>query len=170
MTVTTAGLAPGRRQAPRQRVLAAALAISVALNLCVVAGAVWNKVNAPAPPMTTSERLHRLADSLELTPQQRIAFDAYVATMISRGERMRQDVEPMMDVAWAEVAKPDADQTRVQQLLDDAGNRRRAFQHEAVAATLSLLATLTPEQRAKFIADERVYHAALRRRHADEAR
>jgi Spy/CpxP family protein refolding chaperone len=76
----------------------------------------------------------------------------------------------MMDSAWDELAKPDADPARVIQLLDDAGNRRRAYQHEAVTATLSLLAILTPEQRTKFIADEREHIAAMRRRHADEAR
>jgi Spy/CpxP family protein refolding chaperone len=168
MSVTTAGLTRAR-QAPRQRALAAVLAISVALNLCVVAGAVWSRYNAPAPPQTASERFHRLADSLELTPQQRVAFDAYTAAMVARGDRMRQDVEPAMEAAWAELAKSDADQARVSQLLDDAGNRRRAFQHEAVAATMSLLATLSPEQRAKFVNSERAYHSALRRRRADEA-
>jgi Spy/CpxP family protein refolding chaperone len=105
-----------------------------------------------------------------LTSQQRVAFDNYVAAMAARGERMRQDVEPMMDAAWAEIAKPDADPARVLQLLDDAGNRRRAFQHEAVAETLTLMATLTPEQRAKFIADEREHFSTLRRRRAEEQR
>ena len=169
MSVTTAGMRRDRRE-PRQRALAAVLAISVALNLCVVAGVVWSRYNAPAPPPTISERFHRLGDSLTLTPPQRVAFDAYVAAMAARGERMRQEVEPMMEAAWGEIAKPDADEAHVLQLLDDAGNRRRAFQHEAVDATLTLLATLNPEQRAKFVAAERSYHAALRRRRADEAR
>jgi len=169
MSVTTAGVTRAW-QAPRQRVLAAALAISVALNLCVVAGAVWSRYTAPVPPQTASERFHRLADSLDLTPQQRVAFDAYVAAMVARGDRMRQDVEPAMEAAWGELAKPDADQARVLQLLDDAGSRRRTYMREAVGATLSLLATLTPDQRAKFIANERAFHAAQRRRHADEAR
>jgi Spy/CpxP family protein refolding chaperone len=169
MTVATAGLPP-QTWKPRQRMLAAALAISVALNLCVVAGAVWNRTAAPAPATTVSERFHRLADSLDLTPPQRVAFDAYVTTMVARGDRMRQEVDPMMDSAWAEFAKPDAVPARVLQLLDDAGNRRLAFQHEAVTATLSLLATLTPEQRAKFVSAERAFHTAQRRRHADESR
>jgi len=167
MSVTTAGMTR-RARLPRRRVLAAILAVSLALNLCVVAGAVWSRLHAP--PQTTSERFHRLADSLNLTSQQRVAFDNYVAAMAARGERMRQDVEPMMDAAWAEIAKPDADPARVLQLLDDAGNRRRAFQHEAVAETLTLMATLTPEQRAKFIADEREHFSTLRRRRAEEQR
>jgi Spy/CpxP family protein refolding chaperone len=168
MSATTAGISEPRRPS-RNRSLVAVLAVSVALNLCVVAGVVWSRVNAPAP-LTTSERFHRLADTLDLTPTQRTAFDNYVAAMIARGDRLRQDVEPTLDAAWSEIGKPDADQARVLQLLDEAGDKRRAFQHEAVGETVSLLATLTPEQRAKFIAAERAFHAAQRRRRADEAR
>lgn len=169
MSVTAAGVSRGRRP-PRNRALAAILAISIALNICVVAGAVWSRMNVPPPLRTISERFHRLGNTLDLTPPQRVTFDNYVAAMAARGDRMRQAVEPTLDAAWAEMAKPDADQERVMHLLDDAGNQRRAFQHEAVDATLTLLTALTPDQRAKFIAAERAFHAAQRRRRADESR
>jgi uncharacterized membrane protein len=168
MTVTTASVPP-RTGAPRNRTLAAILAVSIALNICVVAGAVWSRVNAPAPP-TMTDRFYRLAETLDLNPPQRIAFDAYVAATIARGERVRREIEPMMDAAWKEIAKPDADQAQVMQLLDQASDRRRESQHEAVGATLTLLASLTSDQRAKFVAGERSFHAAQRRRHASEAR
>jgi Spy/CpxP family protein refolding chaperone len=142
----------------------------VALNLCVVAGVVWSRLHVPPPAQTLSERFHRLADTLDLTPQQRVAFDHYVAELTARGDRMRQEVDPTMDAAWTELAKPDADSARVLQLLDDAGNRRRAFMHDALTETASLLATLSPEQRAKFIAAQREHFAAERRRHAEESR
>jgi hypothetical protein len=83
---------------------------------------------------------------------------------------MRKDVEPIMDAAWGELAKPDASQARVLQLLDDAGNQRRSFMHDAVGATLSLLTTLTPDQRAKFLTEEREFRAAQRRHRAEESR
>ena len=168
MTVTTAGMT--RDRTPRYRLLVALLAVSVALNLCVIAGAVWSQVHPPPRPPGFSERFHRLADTLGLTPEQRVAFDRYVADMAARGDRMHQEVEPMMDAAWGEIAKPDADQAQVLKLLDDASARRRAFLHDAVGATMSLLATLTPDQRAKFLAEEREFRVAQRRRHADEAR
>jgi Spy/CpxP family protein refolding chaperone len=170
MSVTTAGL--GRRSdgITRQRLLIAILAISVALNLCVVAGALWSRLHAPPFPPTFSERLRHVADTLDLTPTQRVAYDRYIADMTARGEQMRQQLDPMFDAAWAEIAKPDADQARVMQLFDDASNHRRAFMHDAVASTLSLLATLTPEQRAKFLADEREFRLAQRHRHAAESR
>jgi Spy/CpxP family protein refolding chaperone len=170
MSITTADALRGGWRLPRGRVLAAILAVSIALNLCVVAGVVWTRLHAPPAPQTVSERFQRLAQALELTPPQRVAFDGYVAAMVARGDRLRREVDPMLEAAWSEIAKPDADQARVLQLLDDAGNRRRGFQRDAVTATLSLLATLTPDQRAKFIASERAFHAAQRRRRADEAR
>ena len=169
MSVTTAGVSQ-RRSLPRRRLLTAILAVSVALNVCVIAGAVWSRLHPPPPPPTFTERFHRLEDNLGLTGDQRVAFDRYVADMSARGEQMRHTVEPMMEAAWAELAKPGADQGRVLQLLDDATNQRRSFQQQAVTATLSLLATLTPDQRAKFVANEREFHAAQRRRHAEEAR
>ena len=169
MSVTTAGMSH-RSDGSRHRLLVAVLAISVALNICVVAGALWGKLHAPPTPPTFTERFQRLEDSLDLTAAQRTAFDSYVNGMAARGDQARRTVEPMMDAVWAEVAKPDADQTRVLQLLDDANNQRRTYQQQAVTATLSLLATLTPEQRVKFIASEREFRAALRRRHAEESR
>jgi Spy/CpxP family protein refolding chaperone len=142
----------------------------VALNLCVVAGVVWNRLHVPAPTPTFTERLHRIENSLDLTPDQRAGFDRYIADMTARSDQMRRTLEPMLDAAWGEFAKPDASQARVQQLLDDASTHRRGFQQQAVTATFSLLATLTPEQRAKFVAAEREFHAAQRRRHAEEQR
>lgn len=166
---TTAGMSR-RRGAPGQRLLVAVLAVSVALNVCVVAGAVWSRIHAPAPAPNFSERLHRIENSLDLTPEQRAGFDRYIADMTARSDQMRHTLEPMMDSAWTEFAKPNADQNRVLQLLDDAAAKRHGFQQQAVSATFSLLATLTPKQRAKFVAAEREFHAAQRQRHAEEAR
>jgi Spy/CpxP family protein refolding chaperone len=169
MSVTAADMSH-RRDLPRRRLLTAILAVSVALNICVIAGALWSRLHPPPPPPTFTQRFHRLEDTLDLNADQRAAFDRYIADMSARGEQMRHTIEPMMDAAWAELAKPDTDQARVLQLLDDASNQRHTFQQQAVTATLSLLATLTPEQRSKFVANEREFHAALRRRHAEEAR
>jgi len=168
MTAATAGVGPSRRLS-RPRWLGALLAISVALNLCFVGGAVWTRFHAPAPS-TTSERFQRLAQTLNLSPPQQAAFDQYVAAILARGNRLRQATEPLMDEAWEEIAKPQPDQARVLQLLDEASGRRHDFQHEAVASTLSLLASLTPEQRAKFLADEHDRRLSLRRRRAEETR
>jgi Spy/CpxP family protein refolding chaperone len=66
-------------------------------------------------------------------------------------QQMRETVEPMMNAAWAELAKPDADQGTAARLFDEAGQARRSLQRELLAPTLAFLATLSPEQRAKFV-------------------
>jgi uncharacterized membrane protein len=168
MTTATAGMRPSRRSS-RPGLIAALLAVSVALNLCLVGGAVWTRYKAPAI-VTTSERFHRLGQSLNLSPPQQAVFDQYVADMLARNNRVRLATEPLMDEAWADIAKPNPDQTKVLQLLDDFSSQRREVWHESVAATLSLLATLTPEQKAKFLADEQERRLAARHRRAEESR
>jgi Spy/CpxP family protein refolding chaperone len=168
MTTATAGMTRSGRW-PRPRLIVALLAVSVALNMCFVAGAAWTRLKAPAL-VTTSERFHRLAKSLDLTPEQQTAFDQYVASVIARTNRIRLATEPLMDEAWAEIAKPSPDQAKVLLLLDDFSNQRRETWHETIRATLSLLATLTPEQKAKFVADEKERRLAARRRRAVESR
>jgi Spy/CpxP family protein refolding chaperone len=168
MTVTTADVNHGRGVS-RQRLLASALAISVALNLCVVAGALWSRYSVPEP-MTASERFHKLEASLNLNDEQRQAFEAYVAATRARTAQLRKDIEPLIDASWNEIAKPQADEAAILRALTDASSRWRTSQRDTIQATLALLATLSPDQRATFIADERERRAALRRRHADEAR
>jgi Spy/CpxP family protein refolding chaperone len=64
---------------------------------------------------------------------------------------MREAVEPLDANAWSELAKPDADDAKVMQLFDQAGDQRRAFRRELGTATFTFLAKLSPEQRAKFV-------------------
>jgi Spy/CpxP family protein refolding chaperone len=168
MTAAAAGMRPSSRLS-RPRLIAALLAISVALNLCFIAGATWSRLK-PATIVTTSERFHRLAQTLDLSPQQQDAFDQYVATLIARNNRVRLATEPLMDEAWAEVARPNPDQARVFQLLDEFSTQRHETWHETVIATLALLATLTPEQKAKFLAAENGWRMAGRHRRAAESR
>ena len=66
-------------------------------------------------------------------------------------QQMHDAVEPLMSDAWSELAKPDTDEVTVTRLFDQAAQTRRSFQHELIPTTLSFLATLSPEQRAKFV-------------------
>ena len=168
MTTSAVGIAE-RLRPQRPRILASVLAVSVALNLFFVGGALWTRLHAPQP-LTASERFHKLGQSLNLSPPQQTAFDQYVAALVSRNNRVRQATEPLMDEAWAEIAKPDPDQAKVLQLLDDFSAQRREVMHQAVGATLSFLAILTPEQKEKFLADEHERRLAARRRRAEEMR
>jgi uncharacterized membrane protein len=139
------------RGATRHPLLWAALTLSLVLNLCFVAGALWIRVQAPALPASPAERLQRVGAELALDPEQRQAFERYSENVRSHMQQIRETVEPLMSAAWSELAKPDADQATASRMFDEAGQARRSLQRELLAPTLSFLATLSPEQRAKFV-------------------
>jgi hypothetical protein len=132
--VTVASMAA--RGGVRQHLFWLVLTLSLALNLCFVAGALWIRFHGPPLPIYPEERLQQIEPELALNPQQKQAFDIYAHTVRVRMQSMRDAIEPLIGNAWSELAKPDADETRVMQLA---------------TTTLSFLATLSPEQRAKFV-------------------
>jgi Spy/CpxP family protein refolding chaperone len=165
VSVVTAGRtgAGGRRS----RLWIALVAVSLVLNLCFIAGAVWSRLHPPAGRLDLAERYRQMAAQLDLDSQQRAAFDRYVAAIRSRGEQMRQETDPLMSAAWDELAKPKPDTARVEQLFDEAGEKRRAMQHETTSQTVNLLGALSPAQRAKFVSIMHEWRAAWRQRAAN---
>jgi uncharacterized membrane protein len=139
------------RSGPGRHVLQVALALSLVLNLFFVVGALWIRVHAPVPPMTPQQHLHQMAQELGLDAQQSRAFTDYSKTMSERLQEMRQAIRPLVSQAWSEVAKPEANETRIMQLLDEASQKRRQSVGRLTTTTLSFLATLSPEQRRKFV-------------------
>jgi uncharacterized membrane protein len=135
-----------------RRTLVILLILSVALNVFFVAGAAWIRLHPPPRWGDLEHRYQRMEAELDLEPQQRTGFDAYVAAMRTRTQKMRQQAGPAMNKAWEEIAKPQADAAQVMRLLDEAAEARRDFQRETTARTLEFLATLTPAQRSKFVA------------------
>ena len=126
------------------------LTLSLALNLFFVAGALWIHFNGPPVP-NAEERLQRIGAQLGLDPHQKEEFEQYTEALRARMQAMRKAVGPLMHNAWAEVAKPDADEAKVLELFDEAGQTRRGFIRELAPVTLSFLAKLSPDQRAKFV-------------------
>jgi uncharacterized membrane protein len=127
------------------------LTLSLALNLCFVGGALWIRFRGPPLPINAEERLERIGGQLGLDPQQKEAFEQYSRTVRARMHLMRKAVDPVIASAWSEVAKPDADQAKVLQLFDEAGQTRRGYMRELAPVTLSFLAKLSPDQRTKFV-------------------
>jgi Spy/CpxP family protein refolding chaperone len=147
------------RGATRQHLLWVALALSLALNLCFIAGALWIRIQGPTLPMTTEERLQRIGAELSLDPQQKLAFERYSEEVRTRMQQMREAVEAPMSAARAELAKPDAEEVTIVRLFDEAAQTRRGFQRELLTTTMSFLEVLSPEQRAKFVEQ---FHQKLR--------
>lgn len=139
------------RGATRHPLLWVALTLSLVLNLCFVAGALWIRIQGPAMPASPAERLQRIGTELVLDPQQRQAFERYSENVRSHMQQMRETVEPLMSAAWSELAKPDADPATAARLFDEAAEARHSLQRELLTPTLTFLATLSPEQRAKFV-------------------
>jgi Spy/CpxP family protein refolding chaperone len=147
---------------PDRRVLLALLVISVVLNVFVVAGAVWSRMWPPPGPL--EQRFQHIATQLDLDDKQRAAFRKYVSGSRARGDKIREQVAPLISGAWDEIAKPQADAGQVSRLFDEAAAKRQELQHDATTQTLELLALLSPEQRRKFVAIMRERRATRRNR------
>ena len=135
----------------RFHLLKVLLALSLALNLFFVVGALWIRIHAPPPPISPEQRLEDMAGELGLDPQQKAAFAHYSQAMRAQMQAMRDAVRPQVAKAWSEVGKPQADETKIMQLLDAAAQTRRHFVHDLTTTTLAFLATLSAEQRTKFV-------------------
>ena len=143
--------APAARSAVRQHWWKVLLAVSLALNLFFVIGALWIRMHLPQPPLTPEQRLEEVAGALNLDPHQRQAFAKYEKTMRGLFQSMHKAVRPLMAGAWTEMSKPQADEAKIVQLFDQAAQQRRTIGHDITTTTLSFLATLSPGQRAQFI-------------------
>ena len=163
MTAASVALRPGSRR----HLFWVILVLSLALNLCFIAGALWIRVQGPPLPMSPEQRLQQIEPQLALDPQQKAAFDEYARTVRSRVQSMHEAIEPQVANAWSELAKPDADEAKVMQLFDQAGDQRRAFRRELGTATFTFLTKLSPEQRAKFV--ELARQRPWAKRHQDGA-
>lgn len=156
--MATASSTAGTRS-PRRHLLTTLVAISLALNLFFIAGAVWTRLNGPLAALGPDDRYDQMAAELKLDPQQRVAFDRYVGAMRSRVDDMRQQIEPLIGNAWEELAKPQADANQVMTLFDQASEKRRGFQSELTSQTIAFLSVLSPEQRKSFVAIVRDHRA-----------
>ena len=164
MIVTAAGTSRRIGRRPQSLVLML-LALSIALNLFFVGGALWIRLHPATTLSFQEQRFRRMATELDLAPPQRDAFDRYVEAMRARTARMHQELAPLFGAAWEEMAKPQADEAQVMRLFDEASEKRRGFQREATTQTLAFLATLSPAQRAKFLAIVQAHWAHWRRKH-----
>jgi Spy/CpxP family protein refolding chaperone len=147
--VTIVGTAASEKSHGRS-LLWVVVALSLALNLFFVAGAMWTRLHAPSS-VTREERLQQMAQALALDPPQRQAFATYSQTMREQLLAMRDAAGPLVRAAWAEVSRPQADEAKVMQLLDQAALARRGYLIEITTSTIAFLKRLSPEQRTDFV-------------------
>jgi len=141
----------GRPAGKRGRAGLVALALSLTLNVCFVAGLVWTRtMDHPPPPMAPVERFQQIAKDMNLTGDQLAAFQQFAQTFRDRQRLLRDQNKPIIDAMWTELANPQADPAKIAGLLDQANQNRSAAQKDNTTALLTFLATLPPDQRTQF--------------------
>jgi len=147
----------------RNRLLWVAFALSLTLNAFVVAGLVWSQTANPRPA-NFADRLVESGAALNLSPTQRDSFNQFAQTIQQRTKDMREANLPLFRQIWDELAKAQADQAVLNQLVDEASENRHTYQRDVTAALSAFLGGLSPDQRAQFI--DGVRHQMARDAHS----
>jgi uncharacterized membrane protein len=135
----------GQKAGRGGRLLGIALALSLTLNVCFIAGLAWMHIHAPPSPIV---RMRHFGDSLNLNGDQRQAYEQFLRTLRLRGRFMRESNQPLIENLWSEIGKPTPDTSSIAKLADQVTGNREAFLREVSTALDTFIKTLTPEQRA----------------------
>jgi Spy/CpxP family protein refolding chaperone len=141
----------GSRSGARGRLVWVALTLSLTLNVFFVLGLLWFQV-AGQPMQTPAERVAATENELNLTAEQRAAFQHFVGEVRERSRHLRESNQPLIEQVWAELAKPQPDQALIARLVDEATDHRHAYQKDMATVLSQFLTVLSPEQRAQFVA------------------
>jgi uncharacterized membrane protein len=141
----------------RRRLVWVALALSLALNVFFVGGAVWVRMHVHhglgGPPFgrPPHERIEAIARDLSLDPAQRSAFDRFIRDARKETKQVREANEKLSDSAWDEMLKPQPDQDLLRRVFDEISTNRREYQTGMTATLLDFLGKLSPDQRRQFV-------------------
>ena len=139
----------GQKAGRSGRLLWIALAHSLTLNICFLAGIAWMHLHAPPSPIV---RMQHFGDSLNLNAGQRQAYEQFLRTLRLRGRFVRESNQPLIENLWNEIAKPTPDTSTIAKLSDQINSNRGGLQREVSTALDAFIKTLTPEQRAQLAA------------------
>jgi Spy/CpxP family protein refolding chaperone len=124
------------------------LALSLALNLFLVAGFFWTR-SAIAMWHDPEARFEMLSDRLDLTDPQRTQLREAMEAMKSKGfgrwEEHREARREIFDMAL----QPNPDRAAIVARVEEMTRERMQSMTEALDVMLPFLASLTPEQRAE---------------------
>jgi len=144
--------------APRLRLprpLEIVLVLSLCLNFFVAGGIAYSRWIAPPPheagPPGPERRLDAIARRLGLDPDEVKPFRELKRSYRSAQGVLGAQNRPLAEEIWEELAKPQPEAARLEDLLDRMAANRRAFQGATTEALTRFLAAVTPEQRASFI-------------------
>jgi Spy/CpxP family protein refolding chaperone len=136
---------------PRRRGwLVPVLAVSLAFNLFLAGGFVGTMAFFHSIPQP-GERFAHIAEKVQLTPPQSAAFAVFIQTMQQSGKSMRDANHRV----WAQLGDPVTDKAQIKPLLDQTLQNRQAYQNEVATSLGNFLASLTPDQRSRFVEEAR---------------
>jgi Spy/CpxP family protein refolding chaperone len=130
------------------------LAVSVALNIFFLAGAFWVRVHHGPHGEPGGDPEHRIAaitKELSLDAKQREALERFVRSARQGGRQLREKNEPVLEQSWRELSKDNPDDAAIERAFSEATANRRAYQLEVSRSMRQFLATLSPDQREKFL-------------------
>ena len=128
------------------------LAVSVALNIFFAGGVVYSKVMSERLRASPAERAQFLADRFALSDQQHDRLLAFQTAMGERRGTLRKGFREARVAFLAELAKPELDRARIAQLSQERTAVRSALFEDFTGELHQFLATLSPEQKADFVA------------------
>jgi Spy/CpxP family protein refolding chaperone len=153
----------GRKAGRRGWLTPLALALSLLLNICFVAGLIWS-TTAAEEIMAPAERFVAIGRGLNLTADENAALTRFGIAAREHGRLLRQSNAPLMGQIWQEMAAPKPDEAHIAQLIERATQNRLAYQKAMTAGLMIFLDSLSAEQRAQFVSIAAHHNAANNRR------
>jgi uncharacterized membrane protein len=145
----------------RLKLLWILLAASLLLNLFFAGGVIYSKMTAERLRDEPAARFDFVVDDLGLSEAERGRLMALRETARARRDEMRREGRHLREALFKEMAKPDFDQARVEELLQQRSVLFVTFLGGVMAETHDFLATLEPERKREFMAMMKREHRFL---------
>jgi uncharacterized membrane protein len=145
----------------RTKLLWIVLAASLLLNLFFAGGVIYSKMTAERLRDEPAARFDFVVDELDLSEAARGRLMALREAARARWDEMRREGRHLREALFKEMAKPDFDQARVEQLLQRRSVLFVTFLGGIMAETHDFLATLEPERKREFMAMMKREHRFL---------
>ncbi len=145
----------------RTKLLWIVLAASLLLNLFFAGGVIYSKMTAERLRDEPAARFDFVVDELDLSEAARRRLMALREAARARWDEMRREGRHLREALFKEMAKPDFDQARVEELLQRRSVLFVTFLGGIMAETHDFLATLEPERKREFMAMMKREHRFL---------
>jgi Spy/CpxP family protein refolding chaperone len=99
-----------------------------------------------------------IAETLDLTDQQRAQLDGIKEEFVAKAEAMRADKKAMHDAFMTELRKAEIDPQRLKGLIAQKQEQLTEILDLAVTRLAEFHSTLTPEQKEKLVAKLAYFH------------